>query len=170
MTEQTQPKTFTLQPIGAVRRGSDGIRLEIFEPFRPALRQLGEFSHVIALWWIEGWDNPESRQRLQCEPPYAAGHVTGVFACRAEYRPNPIGLTVCELVGVDETRGLVEVKNIDALDGTPLLDLKAYFPVLDRVQEAYLPAWLTGWPEWMPSEGIGLWEEEAEETSQEALC
>jgi len=48
------------------------------------------------------------------------------------------------------------VQNIDALDGTPVIDLKAYFPVSDRVKDARLPDWLVGWPEWFPEEGLGL--------------
>ncbi len=50
----------------------------------------------------------------------------------------------------------MRIADIDAYDGTPLVDLKAYFPVCDRVQEARIPEWLAGWPEWMPEEGLGL--------------
>ena len=95
---------------------------------------------------------------LQTEPPYSPGKVTGVFACRAEYRPNPIGMTVCKLVAVDEEQGRVQVADIDAYDGTPVIDLKAYFPVCDRVREARIPGWLVDWPEWMPDEGLGLYD------------
>jgi predicted transcriptional regulator YdeE len=49
------------------------------------------------------------------------------------------------------------VGDIDAVDGTPLVDLKGYFCVCDRVQKARLPAWLEGWPEWMPENGIGTY-------------
>ena len=57
---------------------------------------------------------------------------------------------------MDRERGVVEVDNIDAFDGTPILDLKAYCPVLDRVKEFKTPPWMEGWPEWLPDEGIGL--------------
>jgi tRNA (Thr-GGU) A37 N-methylase len=50
------------------------------------------------------------------------------------------------------------VADIDAYDGTPVIDLKAYFPVCDRVKEARIPAWLVDWPEWMPEEGLGLYD------------
>jgi tRNA (Thr-GGU) A37 N-methylase len=93
---------------------------------------------------------------LQTEPPYAEGRVTGVFATRAEYRPNPIALTTCKILDVDEEDGTVHVAKIDAYDDTPILDLKAYFPVCDRVKDASIPEWLVGWPEWMPDEGLGL--------------
>jgi tRNA-Thr(GGU) m(6)t(6)A37 methyltransferase TsaA len=156
-----QPQTYHIRPIGAVPRMDEGIYLEIGEPFRPGLRQLDHFSHVMVMWWANQFDDPEWRQNLQCRPPYAEEHVTGVFATRAPYRPNPIALTTCKLLAVDEGRGLVQVADIDAFDQTPIVDLKAYFPVCDRVVEAHIPSWLSDWPEWMPEEGTGLeeWEE-----------
>lgn len=152
----TEKETYQIHPIGYVRRAENGIQLEILKTYRPGLTQLDHFSHVLVLWWANRHDNQESRSMLQTEPPYAGGIVTGVFATRAEYRPNPIALTTCKIVEVDENAGTVQVANIDAYDGTPIVDLKAYFPVCDRVQEASIPEWLAGWPEWMPDEGLGL--------------
>jgi tRNA-Thr(GGU) m(6)t(6)A37 methyltransferase TsaA len=148
--------TYALYPIGTVRRSEEGIWLEIAEPFRPALQQLEHFSHVMVFWWADKLDTAEHRRILETEPPYAPGKVTGVFACRSEYRPNPIAITTCEIQEVDETTGIVRVVNIDAYDGTPIVDLKAYFPVCDRVKKAHIPPWLSDWPEWMPDEGMGL--------------
>jgi tRNA (Thr-GGU) A37 N-methylase len=70
-------------------------------------------------------------------------------------------MTTCKLLGVDEGNGMVQIADIDAYDGTRIVDLKAYFPVCDRVKEAHIPTWLSDWPEWMPDGGIGLepWEE-----------
>lgn len=152
----SKTETYRLNPIGSVRRTTNGVCLEISELFRPALKQLDYFSHVIVLWWAHKHDNEKSRSALQCEPPYAKGKVTGVFATRAEYRPNPIAMTTCKILKVDEKNGIVGVADIDAFDGTPIVDLKAYFPVSDRVKKARIPEWLSDWPEWMPEEGIGL--------------
>jgi tRNA-Thr(GGU) m(6)t(6)A37 methyltransferase TsaA len=149
-------KTFKIHPIGTIRRGEESINLEISEPFRPALQQLDHFSHVMVFWWADKHDNEKSRSILQTEPPYAESHITGVFATRAEYRPNPIAMTTCKLVALDQENGVVQVSDIDAFDGTPIVDLKAYFPVCDRVREARIPDWLSDWPEWMPEEGLGL--------------
>lgn len=159
-TNQEQT-VFSVYPIGSVRREDGRIHLQIDAAYRPALKQLGQFSHVMAFWWADRFDNEEGRTLLQTEPPYAPEHVTGVFATRSPYRPNPIAMTTCKLLGVDEEAGLVQVADIDAVDGTPIVDLKAYFPVCDRVAQAHIPAWLSDWPEWMPEEGIGLepWEE-----------
>lgn len=164
MSEKTcyRQAAYQVNPIGYVRRTESGIRLEIGEPFRPALRQLDHFSHVMVLWWADRFDDAESRSNLQTRPPYAEERVTGVFATRAPYRPNPIAVTICKLLGVDEEGGTVRVADIDALDGTQVVDLKAYFPVCDRVREAHIPEWLAGWPEWMPDTGIGLEEGEGD--------
>jgi tRNA-Thr(GGU) m(6)t(6)A37 methyltransferase TsaA len=148
-------------PIGVVNRIGKKVHLEISEPFRPALRQLEYFSHVMVFWWADRFDDLESRQVLECNPPYAEEHLTGVFATRSPLRPNPIAMTTCKILGVDKENGLVEVADIDAFDGTRLIDLKAYFPVCDRIENAKIPEWLTGWPEWMPENGIGLMEGES---------
>lgn len=148
--------SFQMQPIGYIRRTGSGIFLNILEPFRPALKQLNHFSHVLVFWWADRHDNEKSRTIMQTEPPYAKGKLTGVFATRAEYRPNPLAMTTCKLLEVDEEEGIVHIAEIDAYDGTAIVDLKAYFPVCDRVKEAHIPDWLSDWPEWMPEEGLGL--------------
>ena len=79
-----------------------------------------------------------------------------MFACRAEYRPNPIGVTVCPVIDVDEASGTVTVADIDAFDGTPIVDLKPYIGVTDRVRDVTTPPWFEDWPEWLPEEGLGL--------------
>jgi len=164
MSTRSQAQVFQMHPIGRVRRGTDGIHIQIDEAYRPGLKQLDGFSHVMVFWWADWFDQPEYRanpERLQMEPPYAQGHVTGVFASRAPYRPNPIAMTTCVLRSVDEAQGRLEVGDMDAVDGTSVVDLKAYFGVCDRVREAHIPDWLADWPEWMPENGIGL--EEGEE-------
>lgn len=149
---------YELRPIGKVRRDGTQIQLEIAEPYRPALKQLEHFSHVMVFWWADQFDTEEYRSMLQSHPPYAEEHLTGVFATRSPYRPNPIAMTTCPLVAIDEEQGLLTVSDIDAFDGTAILDLKAYFPVCDRVQEAHIPEWLADWPDWMPEAGQGLME------------
>ena len=150
--------TRELRPIGHVRRDG-GIRLEIDEPFREGLEQLDHFEYAIVLWWVDGHDNDESRAILTTELPYAPGVRAGVFACRAEYRPNPIGMTVCRVDKIEQAVGLVWLGDIDAYEGSPLLDIKPYIPVTDRVRSPRVASWLDGWPDWMPPAGIGLYED-----------
>ena len=147
---------FMIHPIGTVWRAENGLFIDVFPAYRPGLHQLSEFSHVIVLWWAALNDTPEGRNHLIAYPPYEPYLPTGVFACRSSQRPNPLLQTPCRLLAVDEESGRVQIQNIDAFDGTPVIDLKAYFPVSDRVKDARLPAWLAGWPEWFPEEGLGL--------------
>jgi len=154
------PAELTLRPIGVVRRDGDEVWLAVDEPYRPAMLEMDLFGHIIVLWWARGHDNPESRGILQTELPYAPGVTAGVFSCRCEYRPNPIATTVCKLLDLDIDAGVVRIAAIDAFDESPLLDIKPYIGVVDRVEHIVVPDWYDGWPVWMPDEGIGLYEDE----------
>ncbi|NLX10747.1 MAG: SAM-dependent methyltransferase [Chloroflexi bacterium] len=160
-----QPRPIQMNPIGTVRRANGSITVQIDAPYRPALKALDTFSHVIVFWWAVLYDEPQYRQALVVPLPYAENREAGVFACRAPVRPNLIMATVCAIESVDEASGEVRVTNIDAFDGTPVVDLKAYYPVTDRVQNAHISGYLEGWPEWFPTEGLGLMEGEGESGS-----
>lgn len=149
---------FEIHAIGKIQRSGENVEILVDKKYRPALKQLDQFSHVLVSWWADKMADEKWRNTITCNPPYAPDHETGVFACRAQYRPNPIAITLCEIKSVDIENGVVEVVNIDAYDGTPLIDLKAFFPVTDRPQKAHIPDYLKGWPEWFPTEGIGIME------------
>lgn len=154
-----EPKdTFKIYPIGYIRRGKGPheITIKVLKPFRAALKELNHFSHVDVLWWASMHDNPADRSLTQIEPPYSPEVMTGVFASKVETRPNPIILTTCKLLEVDEKSGIVHLADIDAYDETPVLDIKAYFPMSERVKDVHMPQWLADEPEWMPEEGTGL--------------
>jgi tRNA-Thr(GGU) m(6)t(6)A37 methyltransferase TsaA len=97
--------------------------------FEHALSDLERFTHLWVIFWFhlnEGW-------RPKVLPPRSAER-RGVFATRAPYRPNPIGLSVVKLERID---GLtLHVSALDMLDGTPVLDLKPYVPYADALSEA----------------------------------
>jgi tRNA-Thr(GGU) m(6)t(6)A37 methyltransferase TsaA len=152
----TQEHTFSVYPIGYVRRQDERVCLEILESYIPAMKELEGFSHVQVFWWFSEFDDDLYRQVLQSEhAPYEAP-VMGVFACRSPVRPNPIALTTAKMIGVDHEKGVVDLVNIDAFDGTPVLDLKAYIPSCDRVAEVGVADWADDWPQWLPEEGLGL--------------
>lgn len=144
---------YQLHPIGYVRADSGSFCLEILEPYRPALKEMRRFSHVMILWWADQNDNSEQRAILTTELPYAPGVTAGVFACRSPYRPNPIALTTMFVLDVDEENGRVLLPWIDAQDGTPVLDIKPYIPISDRIRDVRVADWLAGWPEWMEEAG-----------------
>lgn len=140
--------SFELKPIGRVKNRDGEFLLELDRAFRPGLNELDAFSHVLVLWWADKHDNAASRATVETELPYAEGRKAGVFACRSEYRPNPVAMTVCLMTAVDIERGRVSLAYIDAADGTPVIDLKPYIPVCERVRDARVPGWFAHWPEW----------------------
>jgi tRNA-Thr(GGU) m(6)t(6)A37 methyltransferase TsaA len=158
-------KEFRLKLLGYVRvEGNDPqtaeFHIEILKPFRSALKELDKFSHVMVFWWADQNDNEEARSILQTTPPYGENPPsTGIFATRAEYRPNPIAVTIVNILNVDQKKGLVKIPYIDAYNGTPIVDLKAYFPICDRVREAHIAPWLKDWPEWY-EDGAAWWAEQ----------
>jgi len=141
--------TYQIQPIGHVQANADGFALHIAAEYRPALKQLGKFSHVKVFWWADQLDNAAGRQTLVVEPSYAQGNQVGVFACCSPSRPNPIATTTCWVIEVDEANGIVVVPWIDAFDGTPIIDLKPYIPIADRARDYSVPEWLAVLPAWM---------------------
>jgi tRNA-Thr(GGU) m(6)t(6)A37 methyltransferase TsaA len=64
---------------------------------------------------------------------------TGVFACRSPSRPNPIGLCVVELLKIEKC--VLTVKNLDAFEGSPIIDIKPYIPKADSIPNARVPEW-----------------------------
>jgi tRNA-Thr(GGU) m(6)t(6)A37 methyltransferase TsaA len=88
------------------------------------LKDLETSSHVIVLYWMD-----RAPRNLVLQRPRHSGETRGVFALRSPARPNPIALAVSELIGIDGPR--LKVRGLDCLDGTPLLDLKPYFPSTD---------------------------------------
>lgn len=125
---------FTFRPIGHVRspykstqeipkglgakHEADGL-LELLPEFEPGLTDIEGFSHLIVLWVF---DRSGDYELLGIPPTDNRAH--GVFATRSPRRPNPIGLTVVELLRHDGPR--LHVRGLDMLDATPILDIKPY--------------------------------------------
>jgi tRNA-Thr(GGU) m(6)t(6)A37 methyltransferase TsaA len=100
--------------------------IEIFDPYEPALLDIEKKLHLFVLYWQDKGD----RETLQTKTPWGPD-IHGVFATRSPNRPNPVGLCVVDLI---ERRGrFLEVKGLDALDGSPLIDIKPYSAPIDAV-------------------------------------
>lgn len=146
----------TLDPIGYVRHGAaDEVvkeqwetlesRIEILPGLVDGLGKVEGFSHLIVLYWMHRL-REGGRSILQIKPRGLMRHgltleelpLLGVFASDAPVRPNPIGLTVVELVGREGN--VLKVRGLDAFDGAPVLDIKPYTE--DRmVGEARMADW-----------------------------
>jgi len=101
-----------------------GARIEVFERFAMGLKDLDGFSHIVVVFHFHLVTNPS----LTARPPWD-GRDHGVFATRSPYRPNPIGVSIVRLDGV-EGRAL-QIAGVDMIDGTPVLDIKPYIPDLN---------------------------------------
>jgi len=135
-----------LRSIGVVeKRGEQEARVRIFPEFCAGLKGIRDFSHLIILYWIHLRENEEERRTLLVFPRRHAVNVeTGVFACRSPSRPNPIGLCVVELLKIEEC--VLTVKGLDALKGSPVIDIKPYIPRADSVPGARVPEWTSRGP------------------------
>ena len=103
--------------------------LVLLKEYESALKDIEQASHLIVFYWLDKSD----RFILVEENPHDL-KKHGVFATRSQNRPNPMGMTVAELI--DRTGNIVKVKGITALDGTPLIDIKPYCSQTDSVQNA----------------------------------
>jgi len=142
--------TISLKAIGIVRN-------EIKQPLRhewekvvsdivvdpsltEALDNLDEFSHIIVLYWMHqhspGQPPMKVHPRGEQELP-----LVGVFATRSPRRPNPVGKAIARLLRRQDN--ILRVQGLDAIDGTPVIDIKPHIPGYDSVVDARVPQWTT---------------------------
>jgi len=135
------PKTFfRLFPIGRVEKQGQVVRLRIFDEFVDGLLGLEGWSHVNVFYWFDHNDTPQQRRLLRVHPRGDKRNpLTGVFACRAPVRPNLIALSVCKILSVQGNR--VTLDELDAFDGTPILDLKPFIPPDAPMHDVRVPDW-----------------------------
>jgi tRNA-Thr(GGU) m(6)t(6)A37 methyltransferase TsaA len=137
--------SYRLTPIGRVEAKEGSAAVRIFDAYQDGLLGLDQWSHVQVFYWFDKNDTPEKRRVLRVHPRGNRDNpLTGVFACRAPFRPNLIALTVCRIVGVEGS--LVRLDAIDAFDGTPVLDLKPFSPADAPSQGVKVPDWARGGP------------------------
>jgi tRNA-Thr(GGU) m(6)t(6)A37 methyltransferase TsaA len=110
--------------------------VEIFPEYSEGLADLEGFSHIILIYHFHLSKGHSLRVK-----PYLDSELRGVFATRAPARPNPIGMSIVRLVKVEG--GKLHVRDVDILDGTPLLDIKPYVPEFDSRSTEKI-GWLSG--------------------------
>jgi tRNA-Thr(GGU) m(6)t(6)A37 methyltransferase TsaA len=107
-------------------------RIELDPRFAAGLKDLELFSHLWLLYWMH-----QARRDLVQQVPAHLGRPRGTFALRSPVRPNPIALAAVELLGVTGTT--LDVRKVDCIDGTPLIDIKPYFASTDSFPDARRP-------------------------------
>jgi tRNA-Thr(GGU) m(6)t(6)A37 methyltransferase TsaA len=136
-----------LKPIGYVKTEAIGDQVKdksrishiiINDGLVEALEGISDFSHLFVLFWMSGIAE-EKRMILKVHPRGRTDMpLLGVFATRTNLRPNPIGLTLVELLKVDGN--ILTIRGLDAFDGTPILDIKP-FDSWDTAKDARVPEW-----------------------------
>ena len=133
--------TYTLHPIGLIRKKGDTAWIEIFAEYREAMLGLEGFSHIHVFFWFHENDTAELRCTLQVHPRKDPSNpLTGVFATHSPKRPNLIGLTRCRIRGVEGNR--IAIDAIDARDGSPVIDIKCFIPDAQPLADVRLPDWV----------------------------
>lgn len=142
-------KDILMYPIGFVHNqvtekkdtawGGDISTIALKEAYQGGLSGLENFSHALVLTYLDK-ANYVPEKHLQRRPQGREDMpVVGIFSQRTKDRPNCIGVTAVEIVGVDGNT--ITIKGLDAMDGTPILDIKPYFPVFDK-RDAKTPGWV----------------------------
>ncbi|MBI2580024.1 MAG: tRNA (N6-threonylcarbamoyladenosine(37)-N6)-methyltransferase TrmO [Candidatus Aenigmarchaeota archaeon] len=136
-----------IKPIGFVRNNVKEHRFGHFagevseivvdEKFSDALDGIEDYSHVIIVYWMDKVKDYVVKHQPQGNPDVP---VVGIFACRCPRRPNPVAITTVKLMGRKGNR--ITVKGLDVLDGTPVIDIKPYWPQYDKVDKEKIPAWV----------------------------
>jgi tRNA-Thr(GGU) m(6)t(6)A37 methyltransferase TsaA len=140
---------FNLVPIAVVRCSraepeddrwdSETSTIELLSPFdRRSVRGLEEFSHCLVVFVFHGasWDGTRMSRHPRGNPEWPD---VGIFAQRAKDRPNRLGVSVCRLAGVDDAS--IRVEGLDAIDGTPVVDIKPWMEEFGPRGTVVQPVW-----------------------------
>jgi tRNA-Thr(GGU) m(6)t(6)A37 methyltransferase TsaA len=125
-SKQIKQAQFKLYPIGKIVKEDGKTMIVLDKKYQPGLLGLDKQSYVTVVYWFDKNDTPEKRDILQVHP---RGNeqlpLTGVFATHSPFRPNLIAISKCNIISIHEN--MIEIDDIDAFDGSPVLDLKGDF-------------------------------------------
>lgn len=110
--------------------------IEIFDQYKEGLSDLEGFSHIYVIFFLNMVREPKLKVI-----PFLDTVERGVFATRSPARPNPVGLSLAELVSVNEN--LLKIRGVDMLDGSPVLDIKPYVPDFEKYEKVRI-GWFEG--------------------------
>jgi tRNA (adenine37-N6)-methyltransferase len=122
---------------GRMNSEAEGV-IKIYKKYWDACRDLDGFSHATLVYYFH-----KSKTEKLAAKPYMDTEARGIFSCRFPHRPNHIGLTLVEIINVNQ--GIIKVRGVDMINGTPLLDIKPYNPVFDSLDSSVKVK--TGWME-----------------------
>lgn len=136
--------TISIRLVGIVRNGEKNQHfggwdkvvsdIVVSKRFSPALDGLEDYSHAIIVYWMH-----QVKKHVVKHHPQGIASLVGIFACRCQGRPNPIGISAVKIVG--RRKNTLTVKGLDVINDTPVLDIKPYTPQYDLVKNAKVPKW-----------------------------
>lgn len=139
--ENKMQKSFMIHPIGWICKKENSITIEIDPRYEDALLGLETFSHILVLYWFHEHDDAANRGILQVHPrKNPKNPLTGVFATHAPVRPNLIAVSTCKIESIDGTK--IRIDDIDARNGSPVVDIKCYVPEKRAFTNLRLPDWI----------------------------
>ena len=149
-----------VNPIGKIHVEKGVFYIRLKDEYKKGLVSIDGFSHLQIVWWGNLGDDATHRSELIVEKPYKKGPSNvGVFATRAQFRPNPILITTVFVTKVDFENGIIYTPYIDAENETPVLDIKPYH-FYERVEGCQVPNWCRHWPSSYEKAAYFDWENE----------
>lgn len=140
-------KEIKVKPVGIVQ---NSVQKEMFggwgsivsdiildKEYAGALDGIGDFSHVVVVYWMSEAKTCSIKHRPQGNSKVP---VVGIFSCRCPARPNPIAVTTCRII--KRKGNVLTVEGLDAINNTPVIDIKPYYPPYDKVENSKAPAWI----------------------------
>jgi tRNA-Thr(GGU) m(6)t(6)A37 methyltransferase TsaA len=139
--EKKMKDRFYIYPVGVIKKENENVRIVIDEAYRDALLGLDDFSHITVCYWFHENDTPEKRKTMQVHPrKNKQNPLRGVFATHSPLRPNLIALSICKILSIKDTT--ISIEKIDALDGSPVIDIKCFIPSSELGSDIRLPEWV----------------------------
>ncbi|NHJ32442.1 MAG: tRNA (N6-threonylcarbamoyladenosine(37)-N6)-methyltransferase TrmO [Asgard group archaeon] len=139
-----------IKPIGFVRNdvlhpfyhgwGEEVSEIVVNKEYAKGLIGLEGFSHAIIIFYMHQATYNEERHLVRHPQEREERPMIGIFAQRAKHRPNPIGITAVQIISVENN--ILTVKGLDAINDTPILDIKPYYPDFDMRKDAQTPEWV----------------------------
>ena len=116
-------------------------KIEIASEYASGLRGLESFSHIVVIYWMHEADFDPAKHLVRRPRERDAMPLLGIFAQRAKHHPNPIGVAAVRLLSV--AGRTLQVQELDAIDRTPVLDIKPYVPAFDAAGDVVTPEWIS---------------------------
>ena len=131
---------FRIFPVGKIKKQGASVEIRIEDKYKDALLGLDDFSHIIVCYWFHKNDSKDKRTVLQVHPRNNERNPRrGVFATHSPMRPNLIAVSICRILSI--AGSIIFIDDIDAFDGTPVIDIKGFMPNTIPTSDIKVPSW-----------------------------